>query len=234
MSTGLLRSHSMWLAFEHLNFIEIVQIIIGLKVALVFAKLTHDISLVEGLSACNLALLFDVALWIFVDPIWISRFDIIEFSLVMCWIWSNGLFILTWNNFLFVMLYFLISLIKKMVLRSARFAIHVFEVFLHILHLVLLVHLSVDLLFTTHSSLVYCLLWYLVVHLSHVDVRCASWAVEAGEFAHAWDVGASAGEALLEMIVFLNFEIRCAWNSWLLLDKRHFAYRENLLSQIRL
>jgi len=59
----------MRLAFEHLNFIEIVQIIIGLKVALVFAKLTHDISLVEGLSACNLALLFDVALWIFVDPI---------------------------------------------------------------------------------------------------------------------------------------------------------------------
>lgn len=128
--------NSMWLAFEHLNFIEIVQIIIGLKLlkllALVFAKLTHDFSLVDGLSlniilrAYNLALLFEVGLWIFIAPVWISRFDIIEFSMIMCWIWSNGLFILTWNNFLFLMLYFLISLIKKMVLRSARFAVYVF------------------------------------------------------------------------------------------------------------
>lgn len=124
---------SMWLAFKHLNFIEIVQIIIGLKLTFVFAKLTHDSSLVDGLRACDVALLFDVALWIFIAPVWISRFDIIEFSLVMCWIWSNGLFILTWNNFLFLMLYFLISLIKKMVLRSARFAIYVF------VHLILLV-----------------------------------------------------------------------------------------------
>ena len=131
--------NSMWLAFEHLNFIEIVQIIIGLKLALVFAKLTHDFSLVGGLSlniilrAYNLALLLYVALWIFIAPVWISRFDIIEFSMIMCWIWSNGLFILTWNNFLFLMLYFLISLIKKMVLRSARFAVYVF------VHLILLV-----------------------------------------------------------------------------------------------
>lgn len=83
----------MWLAFEHLNFIEIVQIIIGLELALVFTKLTHDFSLVDGLRAYNLALLFDVlcvwyvALWIFMAPVWISSFDIvnvdIEFSMIM-------------------------------------------------------------------------------------------------------------------------------------------------------
>lgn len=122
----------------------------------------------------------------------------------MRWIWSDGLFILAWNDFLFLMLNFLISLIKKMVLWSARFAVYVF------VHLILLV-------------------WQ-----SHVDVWCASWAVEAGEFAHAWDFRAFAGKVLLKIIIFLNFEICCTWNSWLLLDKRHFAYCEDLLSQIRL
>ena len=84
----------MWLAFEHLNFIEIVQIIIGLELAFVFTKLTHDFSLVDGLRAYNLVLLFDVlclwnvALWIFMAPVWISRFDIvnvvdIEISMIM-------------------------------------------------------------------------------------------------------------------------------------------------------
>lgn len=55
----------MWLAFKHLNFIKIVQIIIGLELALVFPKLAHDSPLVDGLRAHELSLGKLAVLWIY-------------------------------------------------------------------------------------------------------------------------------------------------------------------------